>query len=232
MPSRPRRLPPPRRKTHARKQSEVSTADVRAETFSDRCRNSTRNGFESAVRPAPDAARRSRAIRAARAPPARLGANASAQFPPTLRPRSQLALHDEGCNVAQRVGAIPETGNCVMRSRFELARQIERALDSQYRGIGRLAALDVLLRAFAHLLGRALNIQQVIDDLERQPQRARVCVERFDLRLARAAQTSTAANRRQEQRPGFLAVQFFELLDRLRLAFAEQIDHLPRDHPG
>src|SRR5271157_3097430 len=230
--SRPHRLRAPRRKTHARMRSEVSIADVRAETFSDRCRNSTRSGFESIIRPAPDAARRSRAIRAARAPPARPGASASPPFPSTLRPRSQLALHDEGCNVPQRVGAIPETGNCAMRSCFELARQIERALDSQYRGIGRLAALDVLLRAFAHLLGRALNIQQIIDDLERQPKRACVCVERFDLRLARAAQARTAADRRQEQRPGFLAVQLFELLDCLRLALAKQIDHLPRDHPG
>src|ERR1700723_55933 len=132
----------------------------------------------------------------------------------------------------QRVAAIAEALQRAMRPRFELARQIHRALDSQYRRIRRLAALAVLLRALAHLLGRALNVEQVVDHLERQPERARVYDERLDLRPTRAAEPRTAAHRREEQCAGLFAVQFFELLDRLRLALAEQVDHLPRDHPA
>src|ERR1700675_2044303 len=98
----------------------------------------------------------------------------------------------------QRVGAIAEALQRTMRPRLELARQIHRALDSEYRWISRLAALAVLLRALAHLLGRALNVEQIIDDLEREPQCARVCVKRLDLRRARATESRTAAHRRQE----------------------------------
>src|ERR1700731_2425657 len=99
-----------------------------------------------------------------------------------LPARSQFALHDEGRNMPQWVGAIAEALQRAMRPRLELARQIHRALDSEYRWISCLAALGVLLRALAHLLRRALNVEQVIDDLEREAERARVGVERLDLR--------------------------------------------------
>src|SRR5579862_600585 len=124
-----------------------------------------------------------------------------------LRARSQFALHDEGRNMPQRVGAIAEALQRAMCSRFELARQIHRAFDSEYRWIRRFAALEILLRALAHLLRCALTVEQIIDDLEREPERARVRVERLDLRRASAAESRTAAHRRQEQRAGFFAVQ-------------------------
>src|SRR5260370_10690437 len=100
--------------------------------------------------------------------------------------------------MAQRVGASAEALQRAMCPRLEFARQIHRALDSQYRRIGCLAALAVLLRALAHLLGRALNVEQIIDDLEREPKSASIRVERLDLRRTRSAQPCTAAHRREE----------------------------------
>src|ERR1700739_3751809 len=120
----------------------------------------------------------------------------------------------------------------LMRTALEIARELPRFVQADKGGIGVLAVRSVLARTLTHLLGRSLNIEDVVDHLEGESKGTRISLQRLKLRLIGAAQTRTAAHRSDKKGAGFSAMQVFQFLDRHRAAFTEEIGGLPRHHPG
>src|SRR5207245_2137398 len=106
-------------------------------------------------------------------------------FQPRLA--SQSALHGETRQCPQRFGAMVEPVEGVMRAALEIARELPRFVQADNAGISVLAVRDVLARPLAHLLGRGLDVEDVVDHLEGESERARVSLQRLELRLSGAA---------------------------------------------
>ena len=100
-----------------------------------------------------------------------------------------------------RPAAGPERGQVLAAPRGP-GRSARRRLsvDAQQAGIGQLAAGGVLAHALAGLLGVAFHVEQVVGDLERQPEAAAVAVETVQqLRAAAPPGASACATRAQAQ---------------------------------
>ena len=66
-----------------------------------------------------------------------------------------------------------------------LGGQLPGALDAEQRGVGRLRPGRVLAGRLSELLGAAFDVEDVVDDLERQPDLGRVPIDGRDERLRR-----------------------------------------------
>ena len=115
---------------------------------------------------------------------------AMATTPVGARRRAPLlpALNGEGCQPAQRVGAGIERLQRVYRFLHGLLGVGARLLDAEQRGVGCLFVGAVGACGLAHLLGRRGLVQDVVGDLERQPQRAAVGIQRVAFGIVGARQ--------------------------------------------
>ena len=85
--------------------------------------------------------------------------------------------------------------------------------------------------AFAQRAAVAGCIQNVVHNLERQPDAGRIEI-RLQHNIPRGAGSQAAHHRRSpDQRAGFHRMHFLQQLRRHRLAAVSDIDHLPADHP-
>src|SRR5208282_2622385 len=87
---------------------------------------------------------------------------------------SQVLLHHEACDPAQRFGALAEGRERLVRADHQAARKLARLFEPEQCGIGGLAAGFVLMRALAQLFGRSLDVENVVGNLKGETQRTPV----------------------------------------------------------
>jgi hypothetical protein len=108
----------------------------------------------------------------------------------------------------------------------ELLRLATRALEAEYRGVGRLCRSHIFARGFAELLGRLGDIEDVIDHWKARPSASPNAV-----RLASCAEwrwrSSHRDDRRGEQRRCFRAMDELQLFAGDLPPFAFEIEHWP-----
>ena len=84
----------------------------------------------------------------------------------------------------------------VTRSRHQVTRFRLRALEPEQRHEGRLAALLVLAQPLARRLRVALDVEDVVADLEGEPEGLRIAAERLEVRAARGSRPTPPPRRR------------------------------------
>jgi hypothetical protein len=105
-----------------------------------------------------------------------------------------------------------------------------RRVYAEQRGVGRFAVGAVGACGLAHLLGGRSVVQDVVGDLERQPQRAAVGVQRVLRRLVRAHQQRAREHARPYQCARLVRVDKAQLLRRHCLPLAQDVFYLPAAH--
>ncbi len=88
----------------------------------------------------------------------------------------------------------------------------------------------VFLSALAELLGGRLDVQDVINHLKGQPQRASITGQSFHLRGVAATQHATPAHRGEKERAGLARMQVFQIRQIGGFALGQNIDRLANHH--
>src|SRR5262249_26217583 len=104
------------------------------------------------------------------------------QSPEEVRPgilpgHLTVARQDERNQLDERAGCCPERGDELERLPPQLPGALAARPHAQQAGVGELVAGGVLADALAGLLRLADHVEQVVGDLERQPQAPAVAVE-------------------------------------------------------
>jgi hypothetical protein len=129
------------------------------------------------------------------------------------RPRRRRQPVERGVRLLpQRLGPLPGR------------RQPER------RDIGRLALLGVLARGLAEFVRALRHVEHVVDDLERQSDRAAVDLERRCNRRIETTRAGAHPHRGGEQRAGLHPVHPLEFFERQRAADRGEVERLAAAH--
>ena len=108
-----------------------------------------------------------------------------------------------------------------------------RALDPEDRDEGRLAGGGVGADRLAGLGGRALDIEQIVGDLEREPEIVRIAAQRgARLRPAPCRGSPRPRRKRRSSAPVFIRCSRVIAPISSGLMLGDQIDHLAADHAG
>ena len=131
----------------------------------------------------------------------------------------ESAARDKRRQLLQRRGTRPEWRQRGIRGRAQLAGELTRAVDAAERHERRL--LEIRARDLARFGGIAFDVEQVVDDLEREPEILRVRLQRGDL-LGGCAGRQRAGDRRGAEEGARLAAM--NPLERLEgdLAFGRE----------
>ena len=118
--------------------------------------------------------------------------------------RSPFAGNNELRRLSQDIGIRAVWGKGILRLCDQITRAGFRTIDPQKRNESGLARLFIFLQAFAGKRDIALNIQQVIGNLERQAQRLRIGDKRRGVGTCHAR---TGTGRPFDQRTGLARLQ-------------------------
>src|SRR5262249_31669492 len=86
-------------------------------------------------------------------------------------------------------------------------------VDADERRIGKLALCGILSRGLTKLLGRALAVREVVNDLKRKADRLAVVAQRVEFRLSGAGQQPAEHDRGGDQLRGLVAVDELQPLE-------------------
>src|SRR5512146_1213995 len=134
-------------------------------------------------------------------------------------------------DAAKRIGAAAERREGFHGPRVQKAYLLLRGADAEDGGVSGLATLAVGACRLAESRGVREHIEQVVLDLEREPDRGRKTSERLleprlERRHARRAHHDTGP----DQRPGLQGVHLLDLIDGELAAFGLEIDRLTASH--
>lgn len=155
-------------------------------------------------------------------------------MPGQIRKCSVFARNDETGGSAQALGTISERSQRGEGCRFGRGELLLRCLEPKEIDKRCLAGFTVLAGSLADSLGRALDVEDVVGNLERITDVITKRAERLALRRAGAAEAGAGLTGKTDQRPGLHALQMLDVgsIRGFRLAefVALQVEALTADH--
>src|SRR6267378_2392626 len=142
-----------------------------------------------------------------------------------------LPLEDVVGQRAERDGPLAERSEPLLGPLDQELRLAARGLEAVHRGIGRLLLALVAARRLAELLETPFDVEDVVDDLEREPELTSRLADRPDRPRVTAAEERAHAQGGADERRRLVPVDVLEGLGADRLALRLDVHHLAADHP-
>ena len=125
----------------------------------------------------------------------------------------------------------PNVASAAERLLHQLGGALARGLEAEDRREGGLAPGAVAAGALAGRRRVPLDVQEVVDDLEAEPDAPRVLGEGLEARRRRAGGDGAAAHAREDQGAGLARVDELQLRQRQLAPLRLEVRHLPADEP-
>src|SRR5688572_30470723 len=148
----------------------------------------------------------------------------------SCRTRSVRAVQDELREPQQAIRSLAERPQRLDGALLRLCRSLPRAFDAESGGVRRLVVAGIAAGVLAERGGILLDFEQVVADLEYEPDVAREQIEARALVCAQAAELARHHDRGTDQRAGLPAVNALELALVDAAAFGGHVERLAADH--
>src|SRR5262245_27139804 len=139
--------------------------------------------------------------------------------------RSPIPRADELGELRETPSPAAERGERRDRGVDELVHEVARAVDPREAHEGRLVAVEA--GVLTGDLRSADRVEQIVRDLEREPQVLRVRADRLEAGLARASHQGPDLRRSDEEAPRLVTVDELEGLERELLPGRGKVHELP-----
>src|SRR5262245_28678315 len=149
--------------------------------------------------------------------------------------RSSSPLGDEACGSAQSIGLCAEWCHRVIGRGYQLSEASPCSFNAKGRHKCRLAGGRILAGRLSQRLGVTLDIEQVVCNLERLPERDAITVDAGSRLILGLAENCAGPASEADQCTGFHRLQrrdlvFGKLLLRLEAALRGKVEHLAAGH--
>mmetsp|Transcript_3640 Transcript_3640/g.7717 ORF Transcript_3640/g.7717 Transcript_3640/m.7717 type:complete len:216 (-) Transcript_3640:624-1271(-) len=144
------------------------------------------------------------------------------------QPGSVFPVDDVICEAVERSRCVAKLGDGRLGLVDQLLRNLSRPIEAEQLGVGRLIRVEILTCSLAELLCARREIQDVVGNLEGEPDLQRVLIALLHLLVGGTRKDGTARDRRLEQRGRLVRVDPHErvIRDLNTFTLALQVHHL------